>query len=160
MFSITLKRQCAAIVAAAIGLSFLSVGVAHGADLGKVEPATQRARDEDRQHILQDELRDELARLTKAEAALSAAQASHAPDAEVNDKEADVARSKANVDALRREIAMAANAPAATAKATPVKLALRASSPTPNKEKGAAEKESVVAIPWWDTYARAKANRN
>lgn len=81
------------------------------ASFPRVDASLQRQRDNDRQHILQDELRAQTARLTQLERetqrprAAPAAGASALPTADTAELDALLARTRENVRALQRELA-------------------------------------------------------
>jgi hypothetical protein len=77
------------------------------ANYPKVDGATQQSRDSDRRRILEDELRGEEERLTRARGELSAAEG-RSDAARSQRLREDVARADANVQSLRRELSLLA----------------------------------------------------
>lgn len=102
--------------------------------IGKAE---QKARDEDRRTILQDELDAERAALAKAQVLLAASPS--------EDREADVHRHLENIQALQRELDASTGKPWRA----PVRAVLKVSRPTSDT----ASARSVAR--YWDPYNRA-----
>lgn len=105
-----------------------------------VDPATQKARDDDRRQILETELQAERLELVKAQAALAVAP--------TQERAADVHRHLENIKALQRELGGAAGRQQAPRES--VRVVVKAERPaisTPRNTKGAAA--------YWNPFNRA-----
>lgn len=150
MSRLCLSVVCRLLVCTGMALLCCFSGLpASAASLAKIDPVEQSARDASRKQILEDELRDEFVRLSKAESALRIAQTQRKSPAEISMCEEDLARARANIEALRREIANLGDSSKAISNAS------KSSAPTLIRAKAPATKEGENATPWWDTYSRS-----
>lgn len=117
------------------------------ADLLKIDPATQQARDGDRGYILEQERQAEIAALAAAEKRL----ASGAPGEQQGKLAVDVERHKKNLAALDAEISRLRGSGVALP-AGPVRLkAASAARPGPQTQT-----TQTAEVPFWDVYRREK----
>lgn len=122
-----------------------------------IDPATQKARDDERKTILQDEMRDEVLKLNKDKSDLAAAQNAKRPAGEITALAESVHRHEANVAALNRELLTTGQQ--AKAAQVPVRLAVvKQQAPTPSKAD-AGDQPDTAPVPFWDVYHRQANNR-
>lgn len=127
------------------------------ADFPVVDPATQKARDETRKQILEQEQATEKASLIKIKAELAVAEGARKPSSEILAIKESLHRHEANLNSLNQELLRAGQEQGAarSAKAETVK------STAPVQLKAVVD--NVVPVeapaPFWDVYRRQASNR-
>lgn len=120
-----------------------------------IDSATQKARDESRMQILQDEKAEEMSRLNKAKSDLAAAQNAKRPASEIGKLAESLHRHEANIASLNQEISRASQQKPSP---RPVRLAsVKQPAPAPAKPADEVETNSAPA-PFWDVYRRQANN--
>lgn len=116
-----------------------------------VDQATQKARDDTRKQILQNELTTETKAADDAARAVLAAKQSKQLASVITDLQQSADSHSKNVEALKKELASISASPSAPASASPYKVPARVIR---------ASLDANRPTPYWDVYHRAQHNPN
>jgi hypothetical protein len=129
-----------------------------GAAFPVVDPATQRARDETRKQILEEEQATEKERWGKVKAELAAAEGAGKPQGEIAVLKDALRRHEANLTSLNQELLRAGQQQGTS---RPIKVATtRPAAPVQLRASVESEAQAESPAPYWDVYRRQASNRS